>query len=277
MTAGSTLNIIGCGKVGSTLGKLWAASGVLSVQDVLNQTLESGERAVEFMQAGRAVRDWNELRSADVFMIATPDDQIQPSCEALAGSGLLGAGKIVFHCSGALPSSVLKPAAERGAAIASIHPIRSFASPEQAANSFAGTFCGMEGESAALDLLVGAFAAIGGKTVAVDAEFKSVYHAAAVFASNYLVTLLDVAVQAYGRAGISEEVALQLMEPLVRGTVDNIFRLGPTDALTGPIARGDIATAVTQYRAVNAWNEQHGALYRQLAKQTADVAARRKP
>jgi predicted short-subunit dehydrogenase-like oxidoreductase (DUF2520 family) len=63
---------------------------------------------------------------------------------------------------------------------------------------------------------------------------------------------------------------------LVRGTVDNVFRLGPTAALTGPIARGDIATAVKQYRAVNVWDERHGMLYKQFGKLTADIAARRR-
>jgi predicted short-subunit dehydrogenase-like oxidoreductase (DUF2520 family) len=141
--------------------------------------------------------------------------------------------------------------------------------------NFDGTFCGVEGDATALHILTAAYTKIGAIPVAIDSEFKSIYHAAAVFASNYLVTLLDVAQQAYAKAGIPNGEALKLMEPLVRGTVDNVFRLGPTDALTGPIARGDIATAVKQYRAVNTWNEDLGALYKQLGKLTADIAARR--
>lgn len=276
MTSHKTINIIGGGNVGKALGRLWTDNGVYAVQDVLNRSLESGMQAVAFMRTGRAVAAYGELRPADITMIATPDDQIAISCDALAQAGLLGAGSVVFHCSGALPSAALQAASRCGASVASIHPIRSFAEPEHAVKSFAGTFCGMEGERAALDALQPGFSAIGARLVPIDAEFKSVYHAAAVFASNYLVTLLDVAVQAYVKAGIPHETALQLMEPLVRGTVDNVFRLGPTDALTGPIARGDIATAVKQYRAVNDWDERHGALYKQLGKLTADIAARRR-
>ena len=270
-----TLNIIGCGNVGKVLGRLWAANGSFVIQDILNRSLQSGERAVSFMQAGRAVATYESLRAADVTMVATPDDQISSCGADLARTGLLHAGSVVFHCSGALPSSVFRDAAQCGASVASVHPIRSFAAPEQVAKDFAGTFCGIEGDQPAVDLLTKEFAAIGAQPVGIDVEFKSVYHAAAVFASNYLVTLLDVALQAYAKAGIPQDTALRLMEPLVRGTVDNIFRLGPTDALTGPIARGDIATAVRQYRAVNAWDERHGALYKQLGKLTADIAARR--
>lgn len=270
-----TLNIIGCGNVGRVLGRLWATAGTFSIQHVLNRSLDSGQRAVSFMRAGEAVGGYDRLGAADLFMISTPDNQIAAACEALAHTGLLSVGSVVFHCSGALRAAELAKASECGAAVASIHPIRSFAAPEHAITVFAGTFCGVEGDAEALNILTDAFAAIGAQPVAIDPEFKSVYHAAAVFASNYLVTVLDVALQAYMKAGIPNDVALKLMEPLVRGTVDNVFRLGPTDALTGPIARGDIATAVKQYRAVNAWNERHGMLYKQLGKLTADIAARR--
>lgn len=270
-----TLNIIGCGNLGKTLGRLWAANGHFVIQDVLNRTRQSAAQAVSFMQAGRAVGTYEELRAADVTLIATPDGQIAECSQALAQTGLLRAGSVLFHCSGALPSAILHNATQNRASVASVHPIRSFASPEQAAKDFAGTFCGIEGDQPAVALLSEAFTAIGAQLVDIDAKFKSVYHAAAVFASNYLVTLLDVAQQAYAKAGIPPDSALRLMEPLVRGTVDNVFRLGTTDALTGPIARGDIATAVKQYRAVNAWDERHGALYKQLGKLTADIAARR--
>ncbi|HZW14309.1 MAG TPA: Rossmann-like and DUF2520 domain-containing protein [Noviherbaspirillum sp.] len=276
MNSPKTINILGAGHVGKTLGRLWTQNKVFTVQDVLNATLESGTQAAAFIGAGRAVANLDQMRPADITLIATPDDRIGDCCKALAQTGLLVPGTIVFHCSGALPSSILNAASGRGAAVASIHPIRSFAEPEQVVNAFGGTFCGMEGDEAALDVLQAGFTAIGARLVPIDARFKAVYHAAAVFASNYLVTLLDVAVQSYMKAGIPEETAMQLMEPLVRGTVDNVFRLGPTDALTGPIARGDIATAVKQYRAVNAWDNRHGALYKQLGKLTADIAARRR-
>lgn len=271
-----TLNIIGCGNVGKVLGKLWATNGIFDIRQVLNRSPESGERAVAFMEAGEAVAGFDAMRTADIYLIATPDDAIANTCAALAKTGLLTGETIVFHCSGALLAAELAPASACGASVASIHPIRSFAVPEMLVSSFAGTFCGMEGDKLALDVLGPAFAAVGAQPVEIDPEFKSVYHAAAVFASNYLVTVLDVALQAYEKAGIPGNVALRLMEPLTRGAVDNVFRLGTTDALTGPIARGDIATAVRQYRAVHAWDEGFGELYKELAKLTSDIAARRR-
>lgn len=271
-----TLNIIGCGNVGKTLGRLWALHQTFVIQDILNRSPGSSLRAASFIGAGRPANTYADLRPADVYMIAAGDDQIVHCCDQLARSGRLSADAVVFHCSGALGSTELQPALRQGAAVASVHPIRSFADPEQVVKTFAGTCCGAEGDARALDVLNAGFSAIGARIVPIDAEFKLVYHSAAVFACNYLVTLLDVAQQAYVKSGIPHDVALKLMEPLVRETVDNVFRLGPAEALTGPIARGDTATAVKQYRAVRGWNKRYGALYKGLGKLTAALAGRRR-
>jgi predicted short-subunit dehydrogenase-like oxidoreductase (DUF2520 family) len=277
-----TLNIIGAGNVGKTLGRLWTLNQTFVCQDVLNRSIGSSQRAVSFIGAGRAIDDYADLRPADVWMIAAPDDQIMQCAEQLAHAGSLSAGSVVFHCSGALLSSELRAVQQLGAAagcalpaVASIHPIRSFAVPAEVVQSFTGTWCGIEGDQRALDVLIEGFSAIGAHLVPINTDFKMLYHSAAVFASNYLVTLLDVALQAYAKAGISDDVALNMIEPLVRKTVDGIFQVGPEKALSGPIARGDLETAARQYRAVAAWDKRYGTLYKRLGSLTADLAARR--
>ncbi len=270
-----TLAIIGCGNVGKTLGRLWVSNRTFILQDVLTRTLESAQRAVSFMGAGNAIADYPGLRPADVYLIATPDDQIEQCCDALTRAGKLSDNNVVFHCSGALRSTELQSAIRLGASVASIHPIRSFAVLEQVAKDFAGTYCGVEGDQRALDILGNAFSAIGAQLVPIDADSKVLYHSAAVFASNYLTTLIDVAQAAYVKSGIPGDVALKLMEQLVRESVDNIFRLGPANALSGPIARGDTATVEKQQIAVSGWDQAYGDLYEQFAKLTVELAARR--
>lgn len=267
-----TLSIIGCGNVGKTLGRLWAINQTFQLQDVLNRSMPSAQRAVSFIGQGRAVENYANLQPADIYLIGASDDQIANCCEELARTGHISADTIVFHCSGALPASVLQSAMQHGAAVASIHPVRSFASPEQLLGDFAGTCCGMEGDPRALEALERGFSAIGAKLVKIDGNFKIIYHSAAVFASNYLVTLLDVALQAYAASGVPHDTALDMLRPLVQKTVDNVLRLGPAEALTGPIARGDMKTAVKQYHAVADWNPQYGELYKQLGRLTAQLA-----
>lgn len=269
-----TLNLVGAGHVGKVLGRLLAANGACVVQDVLTRSPASARAAVDFIDAGRACADLAQLRPADIWLLAVNDDQITSMAAALAQAHDVK-GAIVFHCSGAKASSELQALADKGALVASVHPIRSFADPDAVARDFAGTFCGIEGEAQALALLAPAFEAIGARLVTIDAAAKTVYHAAAVFASNYLTTVLDAALRAYQAAGVPEAIARELARPLASETMANVFRLGPAAALSGPVARGDHATVARQQQALLDWDEATGRLYEALVPLTADLARRK--
>ncbi|MCS0592318.1 Rossmann-like and DUF2520 domain-containing protein [Massilia norwichensis] len=268
------LNIVGAGHVGRALGRLFHAHGVFAVQDVLTRSEASAQAAAAFIGAGRALADMAAMRPAAVWMLAVSDDRIGELAHQLAASCTLR-DAVVFHCSGAKASAELAPMRAAGASVASVHPVRSFADPQQVAAAFAGTFCGVEGDAGALALLNPAFEAIGARMVAIDAAAKTVYHAASVFASNYLTTVLDAALRAYQAAGIPFDVARELARPLANETLANVFRLGPEAALSGPIARGDTATVARQQAAVTDWNPATGALYEALATATWDLARRK--
>lgn len=268
-----TLNIVGAGHVGRVLGRLWAAAGDFTVQDVLTRSHDSALDAVGFIGAGRAAPAMDRMRAADVWLLAVGDDQIGAVCAQLAGGHDL-AGAIVFHCSGARSSAELAPATQGGALAASVHPIRSFADPAQVAQHFGGTFCGIEGDPGALAVLTPALASIGAQPVPIDAQAKTVYHAASVFASNYLVTVLDAALRAYQAAGVPEPVARALAQPLASESMANVFRLGAAAALSGPIARGDMQTVARQQAALAAWDGPTGELYAALVPPTQDLARR---
>ena len=259
-----TLNIIGSGRVGRACGRLWAKARAFEIQDVLTRSRASAAAAVKFIGAGRAAGNLDEMRPADVWMIATRDDAIVPSCVTLAGSGKIVPGNIVFHVSGATPSSDLNPARERGALIASVHPIKTFTDARLAAQTFSVTYCGAEGDRGALKVLKPAFAKIGGRVLDINPELKPIYHAGGVFACNYLAALIEAALRAHQRAGIPRSASLKALEPLVRETVDAIFEQGPAQALTGPIARGDAATVRRQLARIREWDGEMGKLYRGL-------------
>ncbi len=267
-------NLIGAGHVGRVLGRLFARHGCFSIQQVLTRSVASARDGVAFIGAGDAVERYDQLQPAAVHVLAVGDDQIAAACAALAQAVPL-AGSVVFHCSGALASDHLQAAREAGALVASVHPIRSFADPLTVVAQFSGTFCGVEGDAGALALLTPALRAIGAQPVPIDASAKTVYHAAAVFASNYLVTVLDAALRAYQAAGIPEPVAREMALPLASESMANVFRLGAAAALTGPVARGDMATVERQRRAVEGWDADTGELYRALVAPTAALARRK--
>ena len=91
-----TLNIIGSGRVGRACGRLWARARVFEIQDVLTRSRESAAEGVKFIGAGHAVGQLDEMRPADVWMIATRDDAIVPSCVTLAASGKIMPGRHRF-------------------------------------------------------------------------------------------------------------------------------------------------------------------------------------
>ena len=269
-----TLNIIGAGRVGRACGRMWAEAGVFAIQDVSNRSRESAVRAVAFIGVGRAVGGIADMRTADVWLIATGDDDIEAGCDALAGVGKVAPGNIVFHVSGATASAALAAAARRGALTASVHPLKTFPDSAGAVASFPGTYCGAEGHPAALAVLTPAFERIGATVFTIAADLKLVYHAAGVFSCNYLAALVEAALLAHEKAGIPRAASLRALEPLVRETVDAVFSQGPAHALTGPIARGDVATVGRQAAALQDWHAGLAALYRHLGRIAVELARR---
>jgi predicted short-subunit dehydrogenase-like oxidoreductase (DUF2520 family) len=267
-----SLNIVGGGRAGRTLGRVWALNGAFAIGDVLDQTQTAAADAVAFIGGGRAVGALADMRGADVWMLTPPDDKIISCGKALAASGLLRPGNVVFHCSGALPSRDLAAAVAPGILVASVHPLKSFADPALAAQTLAGTYCAAEGDAAALAILKPAFERGGAHVSEIDPAFKTIYHAASVIVCNYLNALLETGLRSYEKSGFRRDDALRMMEPLVRETLDNVFRLGTVGALTGPIARGDHAVVARQVEALAAWDARVADIYSQLGLVAVELA-----
>ena len=264
-----SLNIIGCGRVGQTLAHLWHANGTYTVQDVLTRSKASAESACEFIGAGQAVDQADALRVADVWMLGVPDAQLVQAAQALAHTHPVahphGTAPVVFHCSGALGADVLAPLADLGWQTASAHCILSFASARLAVIQFPGTPCALEGSAHACESLRPAFTGIGAQCFDVSSANKLLYHAAAVFATNFLPVLQAVAEDAWRTTGVPDALIPGLRASLLRNAVANVVQLGPHAALTGPAARGDTAAIARQAKAVGAWDETAGAAYTALS------------
>ena len=258
-----TLSCIGAGRLGQTLCHL--LSQQLTIGQIINSSIDSSRRAVEFIGTGRAAT-FNDIKEADIWLIATPDNQIETTAKQLHKADLLKPDTVIFHCSGLLPSTVLQDQA-KPLNVASVHPIHSFASPKQSIETFTGSHCAIEGSAVAVAQLDTLFSSLGALTFTLDSQQKSLYHAASVMACNYLVSLLEESHQMLKEAGIDEAVIDSTensspLEPLIRQTLDNYFALGATQALTGPIARGDTETVETHIKALQ--NASDADLWKQL-------------
>lgn len=271
----TSLNIVGAGRVGQTLGRLWVSSGVFQIQGVLARSMASAQQARDFIGAGQPVAELGTLPPADVWMLSVPDSQITPVAQALAALNRPPA--LVCHCSGALGSTELAPLGQLGWQLASAHPLLSFAQPERALAQFAGTPCALEGDTIALAVLEDAFSRIGGRCFALSAQNKLLYHAGAVLATNFLPVLQDLAEQLWQHSGMPEDLAQQMRSTLLQNAVNNIVALGPQAALTGPAARGDTALVARQQQALADWQPQVGEAYAALSQLATRLARRSNP
>lgn len=269
-----TINIIGCGRLGKSLGKLFALTSGFAEIRVCTSSPESADRAVAFIGPAVSIRSVAELPLSRLWMIASPDPAIQEIAHQLAECSNLRKGDIVFHCSGALSSRALDAVRERGAYVASIHPIRSFAEPSLAVEGFKGTYCAVEGSAEAVALVRLIFEEIGARVFQVDTDAKIVLHVGHVFSSNYLVTILECAERLYAGAGISPDVYRAFMAPLVQSAVDNARTLGTARALTGPIARGDDEMVSRHVEELRSKNSELVDVYLSLAIQASHLAGK---
>lgn len=286
-----TLNVIGCGRVGQTLARRLRQSGLCRIQDLHARDAGRGARAAAFIGEGRVLASIAAMRPAALWLLSVSDGAIAAVAAELAavvGSrGMAGVpadpaagpaddgGPIVFHCSGYWPAAALAPLLALGWRGASVHPVRGFADPVIAASAFEGTPCGLEGDATALAVLEPLLRAIGGECFRVESERKALYHAAAVLASNFTVVLQSLAHEAWHDAGVPEALAWQIQSSLVRGTIDNVFQLGPAAAITGPAARGDTAVVRQQGAEVTRWNPACARLYQDLSALARQLAVRR--
>jgi predicted short-subunit dehydrogenase-like oxidoreductase (DUF2520 family) len=160
--------------------------------------------------------------------------------------------------------------------VATLHPLQSFASVDQAVSLVPGSFCTIEGDESALAIVRQIVEDLGGIVLEITAEKKTLYHAAAVAASNYLVTLIYLALELDKAAGLLGDTSFNALLPLIKGTLNNIGKKGIPNALTGPIARGDVATVSAHLKAIEKDAPELLSLYLCLGRYTVDLAEAKK-
>lgn len=263
-----SINIIGAGHLGKTIGYLLARQHpLITIGGICNRSKTSTMTAIEFIGSGAYYSDMSKLPHANITLIATPDDLITETCIELSQNPFLKEGDIVMHCSGSLASDVLSAASDKKCFVASVHPMRSFAKPELSVAQYQGTYCAMEGDEMAIAILKPLFEKIGSIIYEIDKRKKSAYHAAGVFASNYLITLSHQALVCMKEAGVEHEIAMHVITNLMTSSVSNLeTTLSPEHSLTGPIQRGDIATIKKHMEALH--NVEQKILYASLGKAT---------
>jgi len=251
------VSLVGPGRVGESLAAWLGAAGA---------------RIVE--RAGR--KDLGRLSTAgeDLLLLAVPDAALPEVAAALAARPQ---ARVVLHTAGGLSAAVLAPLAEIGSAVGTFHPLKAFPRPLLDPAEARGVFFALDGDPDAIALGLRLAAALGGEAAEVPAAARPLYHFAATLAAGGVTTLLAAAAEIAERLGLPPAVARGYGE-LARGAVAQALAEGDAAAaLTGPAARGDLATVERHLDDLARLAPEKLPLAIELAKETLRQRARREP
>jgi predicted short-subunit dehydrogenase-like oxidoreductase (DUF2520 family) len=212
------------------------------------------------------------IAQVGILILAVSDDAVAPLAAALARAAAVRADHVVLHLSGAQGQEALAALVGTRAALGSLHPLQTVSQPERAAERLRGAWAAVEGMPRAVAAAEALAGDLGLRPFRVSSNAKPMYHAGAVFASNYFVVVEAVAQRLLRHAGLSDREAWQALRPLVEGTLENLSHHEPPAALTGPVARGDVAT-VRRHLASLTYDD--ALLYRALGRAALELAQKR--
>jgi predicted short-subunit dehydrogenase-like oxidoreductase (DUF2520 family) len=266
------IGIIGAGKVGTSLAFVLKKKGfhIVAVSDTAETSLKTAERYL-----GEDVfythNNMDVVGAADTIAITTQDRIIQEVAAEINAKAERLDRKLIFHTSGADPSSVLKPLDKKGAFLGSFHPLQTFPDIESAIGVLQDTCMFVEGDKDAIPILRHLGDHIGAKVYVIAGKDKVLYHLSAVFVCNLLSALF------YSGKGLMEKINIDFEPflPIIRATLKNIENKGPLAALTGPIVRGDVKTVKAHLGAIEDM-ELHKRVYKALSEVAVQMATERK-
>ncbi len=262
------LGFIGAGTVGTALSVRLSSKGY-PVVAVSSRSQTSARNLAQTISGCRAFNSTQDVADvAELIFITTPDDAIATVASQLQWH----AGQSVVHCSGADSTDILQPIKNLGANVGAFHPLQTFATAQQAIENIPGSTFALEAEPPLLDALKDMATALEGCWIELKASDKVIYHAAAVIACNYMVTLVKLATDLWQTFSIPPRQATQALLPLLRGTISNIDTIGIPQCLTGPIARGDSGTIKKHLDALQKRAPSLLSSYRELGLQTIPIA-----
>jgi predicted short-subunit dehydrogenase-like oxidoreductase (DUF2520 family) len=269
LKAKPTISIIGAGRLGTTLARALHQHGY-RVEAVVAARAAHARRSAKLIGVGvkaLGLSGLRELPPSDLLLITTPDDVIGLVAQTLSQipGPLAGGGKgttkgklrasrsrrVVLHASGAMSAAVLQPLKNVGFSVGSMHPLVSINQPATDPKIFRGAFFCLEGDRSAVGLAGRIAGDLGAQKFSLRADDKPLYHAAAVMSSGHVVSLFDIATEMLVECGLTKQRARAVLLPLLTSTLTSLISHAPAQALTGPFARGDGATAHRHLAAIN--------------------------
>ena len=262
-----TLGFIGAGRVGTGLASGFARAGV-PVVAIASRTSASARKLAKRVRGARACAPQEVADLVDVAFLTVPDDAI----EAVAAGVRWRAGSACVHCSGAAGLEVLRKAVADGALAGGFHPLHMFGEAGEPSAALAGSSIALAGPDALVQRLARLARALDARPLRLPEGGRALYHAAANFSGAFVIALIQEAVALWGKLGIAQGAALAALLPLLRGTADNVEKLGAAGGLGSAIARGDAGTIRRHLEVLAREAPDSLELYRILSLRTIPLA-----
>ncbi|MDD2252003.1 MAG: DUF2520 domain-containing protein [Dehalococcoidales bacterium] len=265
------IGFIGAGKVGSALGSALHDKGY-RVSAVCSRTYKGASLTASLIPGCHAFESSSQVASTcDLIFITAPDGVILDVAETTSWLP----GQMVVHTSGADSREILEAANRAGALTGVFHPLATISSTGNVDNPFDGITITIEADPPLFQILESLARALGAQTLSLRQEDRALYHASAVFVSNYVCALADIASGLWEEIGFTRQQAEKALLPLLKGAVHNLQTAGLPDCLTGPISRGDTGTLVKHIDVLEKLDAPLASTYRALGIHTTGIAARK--
>ncbi len=243
-STGLRVGAVGAGRVGATLSAALGRAGH-EIVAVAGESDASRGRSEALLPGVPLAKPSDVARACDLLLLTVPDDMLPNVVAMLSASGAIREGQYVAHTSGRHGLAVLEPAAAVGARVIALHPAMTFTGTEVDLPRLRGCVFGVTAEEGERELAERLVADLGGRTMWVPEDRRTLYHAGLAHGGNHLVTLVTQAVellsQAMDATGDDAVSPADTLRPLLSAALDNALARGDS-ALTGPIVRGDVET-----------------------------------
>jgi len=269
-----SIAVVGPGRMGQSLCRLLADAGYPFVAIISRDAYRARTAARFIGHRAAASTTLASAGGADIVLLTVPDDDIAKAAQEIYDKGNLRDSAILIHCSGLHQAAILKKEGQPQRTL-SLHPLQTFADAVIGVRNLPGSIFTYEGDTECHELAIQLIQDLQGTPKEIRSDQKALYHASACTASNYFVTLADSSFRMMTECGFSYSEAREMLLGLIHGTMRSLSMLEPTQALTGPIARGDSHTIEQHLQVLQAVPEELQLLYREMGKRTLTLSEKK--
>lgn len=265
------IGFVGAGKVGCTLGKYMTERNVC-VSGYYSQTRASAKWASDFTHTRYYETLEGLTASSDALFLTVPDGAITDVWNDLKQFSLKK--KCICHCSGAMSSAVFSGIDQMEAFGYSIHPLFAVHSKLQSYREISQAYFTIEGAQKYLPFWKELFETLGNPVKIIQADQKILYHSAAVFSSNLVSGLFEIATELLQKCGFTRKDGEEALKALFLNHCQSVAQNGTVASLTGPVERGDLSTIQKHLDTLTGEKRE---IYLQLSEVLLHIAKQKHP